>query len=149
MDRAPEVHIERFPPHVLAREELAAALAPGIAHEHRHGAEAVGEALHGFDVAAAGHVGGARDRLHPVGFEVAGGLVECRARKIGEDPVPVSALVPGVPADLADACMTLLSRDQATRFAGLAALPRMAGSAPGRADPVVPPIVRSTKSRFR
>ncbi len=70
-----------------------------------------------------------------------GALDEVIARKIGEDPVPVSALVPGVPADLADACMTLLSRDPATRFAGLAALPRMAGSAPGRADPVVPPIV--------
>jgi hypothetical protein len=67
-----------------------------------------------------------------------GSLGEVMARKIVEDPVHVSALVPAVPRDLADACMALLSRDPPARLDGLAALRRLAGPIPDAVEAGIP-----------
>lgn len=63
-----------------------------------------------------------------------GSLAEVIAQKVADDPPHVSALVPAVPADLADACMALLSRSPLTRLDGLAALRRITGPTSSRGD---------------
>jgi hypothetical protein len=67
-----------------------------------------------------------------------GTLGDVIARKLAEDPVHLSTLVPGLSPDLADACMALLSRDPPTRLEGLAVLERLTSAGSGRPE-VEPP----------
>ncbi len=54
-----------------------------------------------------------------------GSLGEVIARKVASDAPHLAALVSALPADLADACMALLSRSPRVRLGGLAALRRL------------------------
>jgi hypothetical protein len=51
------------------------------------------------------------------------------ARKVSEDPAPVSHLAPDTPADLADICMALVARDPAARPSGGELLRRLESGA--------------------
>jgi tetratricopeptide (TPR) repeat protein len=53
-----------------------------------------------------------------------GTLTEVIEQKTSADPVAVTSLTPGVPDDLADVCMALLSRDPLARLSGLEAFRR-------------------------
>ena len=63
-----------------------------------------------------------------------GGVREILERKTREDPVPVSVLVPRLPAELADICMAMLARDPERRLSGRAALERLLISSSSSAD---------------
>ncbi|MEO7328472.1 MAG: protein kinase [Minicystis sp.] len=62
-------------------------------------------------------------------FHEGGTHVVVEAKRLREAPRP-EALVPGVPADLADLCAALLARDPRRRPTGLEVIARLAGRAP-------------------
>jgi serine/threonine protein kinase len=66
---------------------------------------------------------------HP--FE--GSAQDVMMRKLDEDPLPPSARVDGVPADLEELCMALLQRDPAARPSGADVLVRLTASRPSAA----------------